>query len=267
MGQITSTFFDLTVSTIVKETTESVTVFFTLPQLIVEHFQWEPGQYVKVEICLNGVTCLRNYSISAPKNANEISITVKRLPDGLVSSYLTKQLKLGDIVRMTSPIGNFTLIPKSSSGKNYFFICAGSGITPIFSMIRSVLAIDKSSFVYVLYGNSNAKSTIFRQALLNLQEIYNHKIVICYCYSTPAWFGVFSSGRKGRINAQTIKQFLSNHVVEPESAEYYVCGPGRFIPMVKTTLNHLDIEDSNIHIENFGTKEKLLSSQKNNMKR
>ncbi|MGV2872797.1 2Fe-2S iron-sulfur cluster-binding protein [Colwellia sp. E150_009] len=262
MRSITNTFYDLTVSTIVKETTESVTAFFRLPKLLVNDFKWQPGQYVKVEICLNGVTYLRNYSISAPKNANELSITIKRLPGGLVSTYLTTQLKLGDVIRMTCPIGNFTLTPKSNNAKSYVFVCAGSGITPVFSMISSVLAEEESSCVYLLYGNRNAKSSIFRKALLHLQQKYNDKIVVCHCYSTPTWFGIFSTGRKGRINAETIKHFLTMNAVALQSAEYYVCGPGSFIPMVKTTLNLLDIKECNIHVETFGAKEKLLISQK-----
>jgi ring-1,2-phenylacetyl-CoA epoxidase subunit PaaE len=264
MKSMNDEFFDLTVSAIVKGTSESITIFLSIPESLKNKFSWKAGQYVKVGTCINGAEHLRSYSISAPMYADEMSITVKRISGGLVSTYLTNKLKHRDMIRVTSPMGNFTLTTESKNKKSYIFICAGSGITPIFSMIKSVLALEKNSFIYLLYGNRNAKSAIFRQALANLQEEYNHKTVISYCYSAPTWFGVFSSGHKGRVTPQTLKYFLSNHSIreETESSEYYICGPGSFIPMVKAILNDLNITDNSIHIESFGSKEKLFQSPK-----
>ena len=243
-------WFELKVQDIKNETEDAVTVSFEVPSTIKNMFSWVPGQHVRLQLRVDGQLISRNYSISSPKG-RALAITVKHVYKGQGSGFINKKLKVGDALQVTPPMGSFILRPQAERRRSHYFFAAGSGITPIFSMLVSVLEQEPDSYAYLLYGNKDAKSTIFAEALDKLLEQYPNRLVICHCHSSPGWFSQ-SPWHSGRINFEAVHRFIQENPPYAQDAQYYLCGPGSFLPDVKQALRDIDVPKGRIHMESFG---------------
>jgi len=236
-----------------KETDEAVTIGLKLVQenpSKASLLQWLPGQHVRVRLNIHNERVQRSYSISSAKGA-PFCITVKRQKGGLVSEFINKTLDIGDTIEVSEPAGAFTLTPDKQKRRSHYFFAAGSGITPCFSMLASVLAEEPYSYVYLLYGNKHPDGIIFNNRLRALQEKYPHKLVVCHSLTSPGWFSS-SPWHTGRIDANVVHKFIQAHPPSAHDAYYYICGPEQFIPNVKTALNDIDVPNNRILMERFG---------------
>jgi len=253
-------FHLLTVVRKVIETKGTVSIYLTIPVKLKDFFTWQSGQHVQVKLALGDKPHTRHYSISSAANTAELRITVKDSGKGTVSKFINNELSIGDTLLVSKPKGNFTLCPDNNARKSYYFFCAGSGITPIFSMISNLLTAESESIAYLLYGNTDTKSTIFNQELTELIEKNNSQLIVKHCHSSPSWFE-YSPWRTGRIDGKAVAEFIKCYPPYIQNVQYYICGPGDFIPTVKMALNEMDVPDNRIHMESFGSKQATLKQK------
>ncbi len=248
-----SDFHKLDVAAVKAETKSAKSIRFEVPDELKATFRWRPGQHITLRFQLKGEEARRSYSISSsPFSHDGLRITVKRVKGGLVSNHINDHLKPGDQVDVMPPFGGFCLDPAPKARRTYYFFGAGSGITPLFAMARSVLMGEPHSTAYLLYGNKNAKSIIFRDALKALQAKYPERLSVRHVLSTPSMWSPFDYWRRGRIDAKAIATFIDEHPPYAQDAQYYVCGPGSMNVVVRTALMGLDVPTERIHDESYG---------------
>jgi ring-1,2-phenylacetyl-CoA epoxidase subunit PaaE len=208
-------------------------------------FNFKAGQYITLRKNIEDEDVRRSYSLcSSPKEGIEIG--VKRIEDGLMSTFLTKELKAGDFIDVMPPTGNFYLDSKKNDS-HYVAICAGSGITPILSMIKQVLDADSSSYFTLIYGNQTRKSMMFTNELNNLEKRYQSQLFIHYIFSRERVLDCL----EGRIDTLTLEQLFKSNKNLSEADSFFLCGPGEMIDNVNQFLKHFGILSKKIHFERF----------------
>ncbi len=245
-------FYILKIEKLYRETNDTVSITFHVPDNLKELFTYKPGQYLTIKLPVNGVENRRAYSISSsPHDDKHISISVKKVDDGKVSTYINDTLKEGDFLEVMPPLGNFTIDANPANQNNYVLIGGGSGITPLFSIIKSLLSIEKKSKVYLIFQNRNQESIIFKNQLNELESKYPHNFFLVNILSQPTgtWDGL-----KGRLDATTIAKHLLKHLTNTNlNSEYYLCGPQGLMYEAEKALHQLKVESYKIHKENFSS--------------
>jgi ferredoxin-NADP reductase len=240
-------FLDLEVSEKREETPSTVTLRLVPENGYLPPFQ--AGQYINIFVEINGVRTSRPYSISsAPNQIGYYDVTVKKMQDGFVSSWLMESLKVGDRLKTTSPAGYFYYNPLFH-GKNLVFIAGGSGITPFMSMIREVTDRNLDRKVHLIYGNRNEKDVIFRDELAD-REARHDQLTVDHVISEP---GENYEGLKGFIT----KELIEKQVPGYREAMFYVCGPGAMYTFVLDELAALGIPKRKIRLEIYGPPAKV----------
>lgn len=236
------------------ETNDAKSVVFEHPP----GFRWRAGQHVGLRFDHLGSDVRRTYSISsAPSGTGSFRITVKRVKDGLVSNHVNDHVVAGDYIDVTPPFGGFCLDPDPQARRTYYFFGAGSGITPLYAMIRAVLDGEPHSAVRLAYGNTSNDKTIFRDGLSRHEESSDGKLTVRYVFSAPSWHTDLPCWRKGRIDADAVACFIDEHPPYAQDTRYYICGPGGMNDSVRAALMGLDVPEERIHSEHFGTKTPL----------
>ena len=260
-----STFHTLRVSKIVKETGEASSIYFDLPPESKKDFEFKAGQYLTLKFDLDGNEVRRAYSICTSPLENEIAVNVKRVGKGLVSNYINDTLKVGDDIEVMIPEGNFTLDLNESSARDFFFFVAGSGITPVISMIKTILEKEPKSNIYLLYGNRDEECIIFKNELDNMARKYDGQFQIVHTLSQPlrekkgGLGGMFSKGKIlwdgaiGRIDKKKIDELLALGNPSHKEKHYLVCGPGNMIDIVIDDLEKRGVTKEYLHREYFTT--------------
>lgn len=241
-------YFHLTVKEVTEETDDTKTFHFWHP--IHDTVNYLAGQFLTVIPEIEGKKVRRSYSFSSsPKADTAPAITVKRVKNGLVSNFLCDNLKVGDSIEVMEPLGNFSLAPDAQANKNYVFVGAGSGITPLFSMIKTILKSEPKSTVELIYGSRSENQIIFKSALDALEKEYANRFKIVYVISqpSPTW-----AGMKGRINQASIVYYLKQELgTDIKNAHYYLCGPEEMMNQVKSSLAIFEVPTEHIHQELF----------------
>lgn len=259
-------FENIAIKHIVQETEDTKTIFFEIPADLKEKFNYKPGQYLTLKASIKGEEVRRAYSISSAPADALIGVTVKRLSGGKMSNHVHDNWKIGDVVEVANPEGNFTIEADHDKKRNHFFIAAGSGITPIMSMIKTLLEEEPLSICYLLYGSRNENSIIFKETLSQYETKYAGQLFIMHTLSRPATekegglLGVFKKakmswvGEVGRISADKIKKFLATYTGKNNfESQYYLCGPGDVIQAAEKELIALNTDKKHIHKEYFST--------------
>lgn len=257
------TFHSIKVKRKIQETEDACSFLFEISDELTEKFKFTAGQYVNLRVEIAGNEERRAYSIFTAPFESEFGITVKLVPDGKVSSYLINKINEGDSIDLMAPEGSFLLSAKIDERRDHYFIAAGSGITPIMSMIKTVLEEEPKSNAYLLYGNKSKTSVIFLNQINELKENYAGQFFVQHTMSQTKESmmggikGLFGKSKnsdgfaKGRIDTRMIKKFLDEHPVKSNSADYYLCGPGGLIKTGTDALGVLGVNDKNIHKEYF----------------
>ena len=240
--------YSLKIKDIIRETEKAVQLVFEVPQALKEEFKFKSGQYVNLETKIKGETVRRSYSICASPN-EDLAVAIKELEGGIFSSYANQDLKVGEPVDVFSPEGNF-LLEASEKETTYIAFAAGSGITPILSMIKTILKEGKHKFVLV-YGNRSPKETMFLEELLSLQQQHPERFFVEYIYSRKQ----AENSTFGRIERSTINYVLKNKYANVTFKQYLLCGPEEMIYHTQEVLQENGVEKDAIAFELFHSTE------------
>ena len=244
-----SSFYKLSIKEIIRETADAVSILFNVPEELQSHYTFVAGQYVNLKVTLDGQEIRRAYSICSAPKSGELRIAVKAVKNGFFSKFANEKLAVGNVIEVGTPEGKFTFEPKTDRQKNYAAFVAGSGITPVFSILKSVLEEEPNSTFVLVYGNKSEKETIFHNQLHDLQLQYVGRLFVQYVYSQST----ADNALLGRIDHTTVNFILKNKHAEMEFSKFYLCGPEEMINLVSNTLKENNISDSDIKFELFST--------------
>jgi ring-1,2-phenylacetyl-CoA epoxidase subunit PaaE len=245
-----NTYF-LQVKEVVQETAESVTIYFWHP--LSEQIKYKAGQFITIIVPAGegGKKVRRSYSMStSPHSDTAIGVTVKRVQGGLVSNYLNDNVKIGDFLEVLEPLGNFFLEPDADTTRHIVLFAAGSGITPMMSIAKSVLKMESDSRVTLIYGNRQEDSIIFKEKLESLQEQYSKRLGVHHLLSSPSDLWV---GHKGRISQGIAIRLMKEAETDFAKDNFYLCGPVGMMEDVIAALAIYNVSKERIHKENFHT--------------
>ena len=240
-----SKFHKLTIQKIIKETADAVSILFDVPANLKKEFSFEAGQYITLKATINGNEVRRAYSICSSPKSNELKVAVKAVENGVFSTFVTTILKDGDALEVSAPEGKFILNPKAN--KNYIAFAAGSGITPVLAMIKSVLETENSATFTLIYGNKSADKTIFKSELDVLLERHSDNFNLHYVFSQET----SSEAKFGRIDTGITNYFVKNIHKEISFGPAFLCGPEEMINIVSETLKENNFPENAIHFELF----------------
>ena len=245
-------FYALTVQNIKPLTPTSVAITFGIPKELIQTFNFAPGQYITIKKELKGKELRRAYSISSSPKRDYITIGVKRVDKGGFSEYANTKLKVGDVLEVMPPEGRF-IYKRSNTHHNVVAFAAGSGITPIMSILKAVLGSNPNNKFVLVFGNKSNHDTMFYKDLVKLQLDYANRFFIYFTNSKTQEEGSLF----GRIDATAVNYALKNKHKDTLFDEFYLCGPEDMIHLVKNTLLENDIPDEKIHFELFTTSETI----------
>lgn len=243
-----SHFQKLLVEDIRRETADCVSIAFTVPPQLKEAFRYRQGQNITVRTHIGGAEIRRSYSICSSPLDNELRIAVKRVPGGLFSTYANEELKAGQELEVMPPSGKFYTELKADNRKNYLAFAAGSGITPVISLIKTTLAVEPDSQFTLVYGNRHRPSIIFREQLESLKNRYMHRLALHHVLSREQMDIPLN---QGRIDAVKCAELCPRLIDLSAMNEVFLCGPQEMIFGVSEWLQHQGVEKKNIHFELF----------------
>ncbi len=242
------TFNTLRVKEVRRETEECVSVLFDVTPELQEQYIYKPGQYLTIKREINGEQLRRSYSICAGLNDNELRVAVKKVPEGRFSSFVNDTLKAGDTLEVMTPMGKFTTEVDASTEKSFVFFAAGSGITPVLSLVKTILETAPKSDVTLFYGNKGFDSIIFREQLEELKNKYMLRFRLVHIFSIE---NLGNELQNGFILHEKVEKlhaaFLNGQTVD----EVFICGPEPMIFAVSETFEKLGYPKENIHFELF----------------
>jgi len=245
-------FHSLTVKTIKSLTPGSVAITFNIPKDLIQTFDFIPGQYITIKKELKGNVLRRAYSISSAPKKDTFTIGVKKVDKGGFSDFANTKLAVGDVLDIMPPEGRFVFSPNPNP-KNIAAFAAGSGITPIMSIARSVLDSNPTNKFVLVYGNKSTEETMFYTDLTKLELEYSNRFFVYFTNSqTREEDSLF-----GRIDVSTVNYALKNKHNDVDFDGYYLCGPEAMINLVSDTLKENEVDEEKIHFELFTTTEIL----------
>jgi ring-1,2-phenylacetyl-CoA epoxidase subunit PaaE len=246
-----SKFNSLQVVDVVRETADAVSVAFKVPETLQKEYTFKQGQYLTLKFKINGEELRRSYSICSSYYENELRVAIKKVKDGRVSTHIFNNLKAGDVVEVMTPMGNFYTEMNAANKKTYVLFAGGSGITPMFSIMKTVLKDEPQSRIILFYGNNDESSIIFKKQIEELGVKNADRLNIIHILNAaPANHPELLKGMMTKEkNIELIKSYVDTAV----PAEYFICGPGVMMDNVVAALKELKIDESTVHIEYFSS--------------
>ena len=240
-------FHTLKVKDIKRETSEAVSVSFEIPPQQQPEYQFKQGQYVTLKLTVNGEEIRRSYSLCSSPYDKELRVAIKEVIGGKASTFINRELKTGATMEVMTPMGSFYSVLSGANKKHYVLFAGGSGITPMMSIIKSVLYVEKQSTITLIYANKNEASTIFK-AELDALIAANTNLKVVYVFDQPTIS--ISELQTGIVTRDKALGLIENFG-GVNADEYFICGPTPMMENVKTTLETLKIAKEKIHIEYF----------------
>jgi len=246
---MTPRFHPLRVAEVRRETPECVSLKFELPAELANEYRFTQGQHVGLRTTLGGEEMRRSYSVCSGCDDGELRVAVKKVAGGRFSAWANEALKPGDTIDVMTPEGRFFTPLDPSHDKRYVAFVAGSGITPVLSLIRTTLAREPRSRFTLIYGNRRQTSVMFHEALEDLKDRYLTRFAL---------FNVFSREEQdielfnGRLDGAKVKAFLASLVPPGSIDEAFVCGPASMIDDVEQALIEAGVARAHVHVERFG---------------
>jgi len=245
-------FHPLTVAAIEPDTDDATVVRFEMPAALRDTFAFEAGQYLTLRASVDGQDLRRSYSICAGADDGLLRVGVRRVPGGVFSSWVHGQLKAGDTLQVFPPQGRFVLPAANGQGRHIVGIAGGSGITPILSIAKTLLAREPHSRFTLLYANRRVASTMFKDELEDLKNTHMGRLALHAVFSNEA---IDSPLHSGRLDADKLARFFTT-VLPPAGIDHvFVCGPHGFNDGAEAALRAAGVPEERIHIERFGTPE------------
>ncbi|MEO0898724.1 MAG: 1,2-phenylacetyl-CoA epoxidase subunit PaaE [Bacteroidota bacterium] len=245
-----ATFYSLIVKDIRKETSDCVSVAFDVPEELKDTFSFTQGQYLTLRTHINGEEVRRSYSICNSPLDQELRVAVKQVPEGLFSTFANKELEVGDRLEAMPPMGKFFTPLHPENRKNYIAFAAGSGITPIMSIMKSILLEETNSSFTLFYGNKYASSVIFKEQIEGLKNTFLDRLRVFHFFSREqSDIPLF----QGRIDGEKCGHIFDKLVDLHEVDDVFLCGPEEMIFAAKKELEDRGMDHKKIHFELFTT--------------
>jgi ring-1,2-phenylacetyl-CoA epoxidase subunit PaaE len=242
-------FHSLRIREVRKETAECVSVAFDVPAELFPEFHFSQGQSLTMRATINGEEVRRTYSICSSPLDKEWRVAIKKVEGGLFSSFANEQLKKGDWLDVMPPVGKFYTELNPANKKNYTAFAAGSGITPVLSLIKTTLATEPQSRFTLVYGNRSRSSIIFFEELEGLKNKYMNRFHLVHVLSREKTDTALNSGRISVDKLQELDRLLNYSATD----EFFLCGPEEMIFCVKGFLEAKGIDSKKLHFELFTT--------------
>lgn len=242
-------FHKLIVKDIKNETADCVSITFDVPEGLKNDFHFAQGQNVTVKFVSDGEELRRSYSICSSPLENELRIAVKKVANGLFSTYANEKLKPGDVVEVLPPTGTFFTEVNPANRKDYVFFAAGSGITPVISIIKTILITEQNSSITLVYGNKSVQSIIFREEIEALKDRFLKRFRVFHILSREKTETDFNYGRIDVSKCNHLSKLINFNIID----DFFICGPEQMIFNIKDFLEGWGIESKNIHFELFTT--------------
>jgi len=238
------------VSDVRQETNDCYSVAFTIPGYLKNAFQFQPGQYLTFRKHLAAAEVRRSYSICTSPSEGEMRVAIKQVEGGKFSNYAASELKVGDVLDVMPPMGKFSPKAGDNKPKNYLAFAAGSGITPVMSIMRHVLETEPQSQFTLVYGNRNRNTIIFRETIEGLKNEYMQRLRVYHVLSRELMdVPLFN----GRIDADKCSEFCKTLIDIRAIDEVFLCGPEEMILSVRERLTDLGMPTPKIHLELFSS--------------
>lgn len=245
-----ATFHRLTVKEVYKETDDCTVIGFDIPEDLKDNFRYRQGQHLTLRATIEGEDVRRSYSLCSCPTDGEWKVAVKRIIGGKFSTYANDILKSGDTIEVMEPSGVFGVDVTPDKAKNYLFFAAGSGITPVLSMIKSHLSAEPNSTCKLFYVNKTAKSIIFKEELEQLRNQYFGRLEIYYFLTKERRdIELFN----GRFNEEKMDVLINTFIDIPDTNEVFLCGPEQMVHFVSDYLIKAGLPKENVHFELFVT--------------
>ena len=241
-------FHPVRVGAVERLTDEAVAIEFEVPPELATDFEFVAGQHIIVRHEIDGHDVRRSYSICVPAGSGRLRIGVKQVPDGLFSTFANKELRPGMTLEITPPIGDFTVAPGPQGGRAYCAIAAGSGITPVISIVATLLEKEPGCAVYLFYGNRHGGSVMFLEELAELKDRYLDRLTLVHVLSREtSSIPLFS----GRLERAKIDELLDALVPDAEIDRWFLCGPLGVVEAAEEALRARGVDESKIGKELF----------------
>ena len=240
-------FHLLRVKDIKRETADAVSIEFEVPPQRIPEYQFKMGQYLTLKLKIDGEDVRRSYSICTAPHEKTLRVAVKEVASGKASIYLNRNLKVGDFIDVMTPMGAFNTVLTGSSKKHYVLFAGGSGITPMMSILKSVLYVEKHSTIQLIYANRNEDSSIFKSDIEALSAA-NPNLKVMFVYDQPKQN--LPELQTGVMSVEKAKALIEN-TSSQKADEFFICGPGPLMENVKQALESIHVAKEKIHIEYF----------------
>lgn len=233
-------YYPLKVLKKIFETDKACSLYLEVPDKHKQIFQYKTAQFLTFRFQIEGKEYIRSYSIaSSPFKQEGLRTTIGQVKDGVVSNHILSQVKEGDLIESQAPLGEFFQLPQNLKPKDYILFAGGIGITPLFSILKTVLETHSANLVYLFFSIRDPKDFIYKKELEELMKQFKDKLKIC----------LFISKEEGRINSEKIKEILKN--LKIKESLFYLCGPADYMDMISTKLTSSGVLKENIHTEDF----------------
>ncbi|MBB4119752.1 ring-1,2-phenylacetyl-CoA epoxidase subunit PaaE [Mesonia hippocampi] len=243
-------FYDITVKDVCKETSDCSVITFDVPEALQQEFAFRQGQHLNLRKIINGQDVRRSYSLCSSPLENVWKVAVKQIPTGIFSTYVNEELQAGDQLSVMKPGGSFGVETNTEKSKNYLFFAAGSGITPVLSMIKTHLASEPKATCKLFYVNKTAKSIIFKEELEQLRNKYFGRLEIYYFLTKEKRdIDLFN----GRFDDEKMQVLTQNFIDIPDTDDVFLCGPEEMVTYVSDYLINAGLPSEQVHFELFVT--------------
>lgn len=243
-------FNSIPVAKVYPQTEYATTIEFEIPESLKDQYRFSQGQHLNCKVKINGKDVRRSYSLCNGPAENIWRITVKHVDDGVFSSYVKSELKPGQEIDVLVPTGRFFTELNQDQSKHYVAFAAGSGITPVLSNLRAILATEPNSSFTLFYGNRNLKSVLFREELQDLKNTYMNRLSVHYLLSQEHREPELFYGRLDGDRAKTLLDMFCGGVGNVD--DFFICGPDTMIENLSTALESFGVSTDQIHTERFG---------------
>jgi len=241
-------FHRLALSDLRRETPDAVSLTFAIPDELKDDYRFSPGQYLTLRTKFDGEEVRRSYSICSGPDDEELRIAVKRVDGGAFSSWVTDELKCGDELDVMTPTGRFGVAPAPDEARVYAGFAAGSGITPILSIIRGVLAREPKSRFFLFYGNRSTGGILFHESLEELKDRFIDRFSVFYVISGEEQDVPILHGR---LDGEKVRVLLRSLVRAANIDHLFICGPAGMSEEIEATCREIGIAGNRIHVERF----------------
>jgi len=241
-------FHRLAVNDLRRETADAVSLTFAIPKDLAGDYSFAPGQYLTLRTTMDGEEVRRSYSICSGPDDRELRIVVKKVDGGAFSSWAADELKAGDELDVMTPTGRFGVAPAPDEARTYVGFAAGSGITPILSLVKGVLAREPLSRFFLFYGNRTTEGMLFREALEELKDRFIDRLSV---------FHVISGEEQdipilhGRLDGAKVRVLLRSLVPAQSVDHIFICGPAGMSEEIEATCRAIGLAEDRIHVERF----------------